>query len=160
MIALDNIHKSFGDNHVLKGVSIAVPEGGVTALLGANGAGKTTLMKTLCGLLPVQGGSLRFLGEDKGTILFVNGGTAVEPKAHLTGTSVAFAGQAAYAQLLAGTDPANVPARAAIGSPRLVSGDTAVVVADVPTDVGLIRVTVTSTGGRWLIDDARPAPTP
>jgi NADP-dependent 3-hydroxy acid dehydrogenase YdfG len=43
---------------------------------------------------------MRFLGENRGTILFVNGGTAVTPRAHLTGTSVAFAGQAAYAQLL------------------------------------------------------------
>jgi hypothetical protein len=65
-----------------------------------------------------------------------------------------------YAQLLADTDPAQIPARAATGSPRLVSADTAVVVADVPTDAGPIRVTVASTGGRWLIDNARPAPTP
>lgn len=43
---------------------------------------------------------MRFLGENRGTILFVNGGTALVPRAHLTGTSVAFAGQAAYAQLL------------------------------------------------------------
>lgn len=43
---------------------------------------------------------MRFLGENRGTILFVNGGTALTPRAHLTGTSVAFAGQAAYAQLL------------------------------------------------------------
>jgi hypothetical protein len=66
----------------------------------------------------------------------------------------------AYAQMLAGTDPAQVPARAATGSPRLVMADTAVVVADVPTDAGLIRVTVASTSGRWLIDDARLAPAP
>ncbi|GAA3344774.1 hypothetical protein GCM10020358_49360 [Amorphoplanes nipponensis] len=66
----------------------------------------------------------------------------------------------AYAQLLADTDPAQVPARAATGSPRLVTADTAVVVADVPTDAGLIRVTVASTSGRWLIDNARPTPTP
>ncbi|MCM4083901.1 hypothetical protein [Paractinoplanes hotanensis] len=66
----------------------------------------------------------------------------------------------AYAQLLANTDPAQIPARVATGSPRLVSADTAVVVADVPTDAGLIRVTVASTGGRWLIDNARLAPTP
>lgn len=66
----------------------------------------------------------------------------------------------AYAQLLADTDPAQVPAHVATGSPRLVSADTAVVVADVPTDAGLIRVTVANTGGRWLIDDARPAPAP
>lgn len=43
---------------------------------------------------------MRFLGKDRGTILFVNGGTALVPRAHLTGTSIAFAGQAAYAQLL------------------------------------------------------------
>ena len=43
---------------------------------------------------------MRFLGKNRGTILFVNGGTAVTPASHLTGTSIAFAGQAAYAQLL------------------------------------------------------------
>jgi hypothetical protein len=65
-----------------------------------------------------------------------------------------------YAQLLADNDPAHVPAHAVTGRPRAVSANTAVVVADVPTDAGLIRVTITSTGGRWLIDNARPAPTP
>lgn len=43
---------------------------------------------------------MRFLGEDRGTILFVNGGSAVKPGRAVTGTSVAFAGQAAYAELL------------------------------------------------------------
>jgi NADP-dependent 3-hydroxy acid dehydrogenase YdfG len=43
---------------------------------------------------------MRFLGQDRGTILFVNGGSAVKPGRGVTGTSVAFAGQAAYAQLL------------------------------------------------------------
>ena len=43
---------------------------------------------------------MRFLGENRGTILFVNGGTALVPRAHLTGTSVAFAGQSAYVELL------------------------------------------------------------
>ncbi len=43
---------------------------------------------------------MRFLGEDRGTILFVNGGSAVTPGPAVTGTSVAFAGQAAYAELL------------------------------------------------------------
>ena len=43
---------------------------------------------------------MRFLGENRGTILFVNGGSAVKPGRNVTGTSVAFAGQAAYAQLL------------------------------------------------------------
>ena len=43
---------------------------------------------------------MRFLGENRGTIVFVNGGTALVPRATLTGTSVAFAGQAAFVQLL------------------------------------------------------------
>ncbi|MCZ2830380.1 SDR family NAD(P)-dependent oxidoreductase [Modestobacter sp. VKM Ac-2986] len=43
---------------------------------------------------------MRFLGENRGTILFVNGGSAVKPGRGVTGTSIAFAGQAAYAQLL------------------------------------------------------------
>jgi NAD(P)-dependent dehydrogenase (short-subunit alcohol dehydrogenase family) len=43
---------------------------------------------------------MRFLGANRGTILFVSGGSAVKPGRSVTGTSVAFAGQAAYAQLL------------------------------------------------------------
>ena len=43
---------------------------------------------------------MRFLGGNRGTILFVNGGSAVKPGRDVTGTSIAFAGQAAYAQLL------------------------------------------------------------
>jgi NADP-dependent 3-hydroxy acid dehydrogenase YdfG len=43
---------------------------------------------------------MRFLGENRGSILFVNGGSAVKPGRNVTGTSVAFAGQAAYAELL------------------------------------------------------------
>jgi NAD(P)-dependent dehydrogenase (short-subunit alcohol dehydrogenase family) len=43
---------------------------------------------------------MRFLGTNRGTILFVNGGSAVTPGRGVTGTSIAFAGQAAYSQLL------------------------------------------------------------
>ena len=43
---------------------------------------------------------MRFLGKSRGTILFVNGGAAVKPGRTVTGVSIAFAGQAAYAQLL------------------------------------------------------------
>ncbi len=54
---------------VLKGVSLEVPEGGVTALLGGNGAGKSTTLKAISGLLGaergiVTKGSIRFRGED------------------------------------------------------------------------------------------------
>src|SRR5512143_4343862 len=53
-------------NHVilvLKGVSLAVPEGGIVALLGANGAGKTTTLKAISNLLRAERGEVT-----KGTI--------------------------------------------------------------------------------------------
>src|SRR4029079_11487490 len=50
---------------VLKGVSLAVPKGGVVALLGANGAGKTTTLKAISNLLHAERGEVT-----KGSILF------------------------------------------------------------------------------------------
>ncbi len=43
---------------VLKGVSLAVPDGGVVCLLGPNGAGKTTLLRAITGLLPIHEGQI------------------------------------------------------------------------------------------------------
>ncbi|MBT8455822.1 MAG: ATP-binding cassette domain-containing protein, partial [Alphaproteobacteria bacterium] len=53
---------------VLKGVSLAVPKGGITALLGGNGAGKTTTLKAISNLLrsergEVTKGTIRYRGE-------------------------------------------------------------------------------------------------
>ena len=50
---------------VLKGVSLSVPQGGITALLGANGAGKTTTLKAISNLLQAERGAVT-----KGNILF------------------------------------------------------------------------------------------
>lgn len=65
----------------------------------------------------------------------------------------------AYGRLLADTDPAHVPAHLITGGPRPVSSTTAVLVADVPTDAGPIRVTAVNTAGRWLIASTSPAST-
>lgn len=59
MISLSNIQKSFGDNHVLRGVSIIVPEGGVTALIGPSGSGKSTLLRCANLLEIPQSGEVR-----------------------------------------------------------------------------------------------------
>lgn len=59
MIRLDKIEKSFGTNHVLRGVSIEVPEGGVTALIGASGSGKSTLLRCVNLLEAPQSGDVR-----------------------------------------------------------------------------------------------------
>ncbi|MBG0567527.1 hypothetical protein [Actinoplanes aureus] len=67
---------------------------------------------------------------------------------------------AEYARLLADTDPANVAATAVTGAPTVVSSTTAVVVADVPTDAGAVRVTVVRHDTRWLVATAEPVPEP
>jgi branched-chain amino acid transport system ATP-binding protein len=53
----------YGDVEVLHGVTIAVRDGTITALLGSNGAGKTTLMRAIAGTLPLHGGSLIYSGK-------------------------------------------------------------------------------------------------
>lgn len=56
MIVVDNIHKSFGKVHAVRGVSFDAPDGKVTGLLGPNGAGKSTTLRVLYTVLkPDQG---------------------------------------------------------------------------------------------------------
>lgn len=47
MVRLKNIHKSFGDNHILKGVDLDIKKGEVVVILGPSGSGKTTLLRTI-----------------------------------------------------------------------------------------------------------------
>ena len=58
MIKVDNIHKTFAFNKVLKGVSFEVETGSIYGLIGRNGAGKTTLMNIMSGLLEADSGSV------------------------------------------------------------------------------------------------------
>jgi ABC-type polar amino acid transport system, ATPase component len=71
MIALEDIHKSFHDLEVLRGVSLVVPEGGVTALIGASGSGKSTLLRCVNLLEIPQSGQVRI---DDATVRFTPGG--------------------------------------------------------------------------------------
>jgi branched-chain amino acid transport system ATP-binding protein len=59
-----NLQTFYGKSHILHGVSLAVPAGQVTALLGRNGAGKTTTLRSLLGLTPAREGHITILGED------------------------------------------------------------------------------------------------
>ena len=54
----------YGDFQALFGVSMSVPGGGATALVGANGAGKTTLLRTIAGAQPAASGCVRYDGSD------------------------------------------------------------------------------------------------
>ena len=62
-LALDTVDALYGESHVLHGVSFALGEGRVLALLGRNGAGKTTCMNTVIGFLPPRNGGVRLFGE-------------------------------------------------------------------------------------------------
>jgi branched-chain amino acid transport system ATP-binding protein len=64
MLEVDRINVSYGDFHVLHDVSLSVEKGEMVAVLGANGHGKSTLLKALCGLLPIQNGTVRYEGSD------------------------------------------------------------------------------------------------
>jgi branched-chain amino acid transport system ATP-binding protein len=57
------VSAGYGRATVLRGVSLAVPQGKTVALLGANGAGKTTLLRTAAGLLRPTAGEIRLGGE-------------------------------------------------------------------------------------------------
>ena len=64
MIEIDNVHKSFGDLEVIKGVSLTVNKGEVVSIIGGSGSGKSTLLMCINGLEPIQKGSIRVDGTE------------------------------------------------------------------------------------------------
>lgn len=64
MLEVENLSVSYGPVKALTDVSLTVPPGRVTAVIGANGAGKSTLMRTLAGLVKPEGGRIRMNGQD------------------------------------------------------------------------------------------------
>jgi ABC-type branched-subunit amino acid transport system ATPase component len=68
VLDIRDLHAGYGPSKVLHGVSMVVPRGTVTALLGRNGMGKTTLCRVLMGLLPPSAGSIRLDDLDIGTL--------------------------------------------------------------------------------------------
>lgn len=66
-ITVTDLHKSFGDTKVLRGITLAVPAGSVFALLGPNGAGKTTIVRILTTLLKLDSGTATVGGFDVAT---------------------------------------------------------------------------------------------
>lgn len=63
MIQIENFHKHFGQNHVLKGASFSVKEGEITTIIGASGSGKSTLLRMINCLESADEGILIIDGE-------------------------------------------------------------------------------------------------
>ncbi len=64
MLEVMDLTVAYGSVVALQGVSLTVPDGSMTTVLGANGAGKTTLVRTISGLVRARDGSVRLDGRD------------------------------------------------------------------------------------------------
>ncbi len=64
MLTVDNIDLHYGAAQALRSVSLDVPEGQVTCVLGRNGVGKTSLLKAIVGQMPVTSGKVSWNGHD------------------------------------------------------------------------------------------------
>lgn len=64
MIEITDLNVLIQRAPILRDVSMQVPKGTMVGLIGRNGAGKTTLMRSIMGLIPLQSGTIRLLGED------------------------------------------------------------------------------------------------
>lgn len=64
MISAINVHKSFGDNHVLKGINADFKAGKANLIIGTSGSGKTVFMKCLIGLFKPEQGEILYDGRD------------------------------------------------------------------------------------------------
>ena len=64
LIEVENVSKSFGGVNANVDVTMSVPEGRITGLIGPNGSGKTTLFNSIVGYHPIDSGSIRFQGRE------------------------------------------------------------------------------------------------
>jgi ABC-type polar amino acid transport system ATPase subunit len=64
MIEIENVHKSFGNLEVIKGVNLTVSKGEVVSIIGGSGSGKSTLLMCINGLEPIQKGNIRVDGVE------------------------------------------------------------------------------------------------
>lgn len=70
MIEIKNIHKTFGENTILRGIDLSIEKGQVVVILGPSGSGKTTFLRCLNALEMPEQGSIHF--EDNLSINFAN----------------------------------------------------------------------------------------
>ena len=64
LLQLSGVHTHIAEYHILQGVDLVVPRGGLSVLLGRNGAGKTTTLRTIMGMWHASAGSVSFDGRD------------------------------------------------------------------------------------------------
>jgi len=63
MLEVVGLNQYYGGSHILRDVTLSVPEGKLTVLLGRNGVGKTTLLKCLMGVVPMRSGTISWRAQ-------------------------------------------------------------------------------------------------
>jgi urea transport system ATP-binding protein len=63
MLRTEQVNQFYGGSHTLWDLSLEVPEGSCTCLMGRNGVGKTTLLRAIMGLVPIRSGQIEYAGE-------------------------------------------------------------------------------------------------
>ena len=63
ILDIQNVRKSFGDNHVLKDISLTVDQGEVVSVIGPSGSGKSTFLRCATLLETMDSGTLKYMGE-------------------------------------------------------------------------------------------------
>ena len=69
LIEVEGVSKAFGGILANDGITIEVPEGRITGLIGPNGSGKTTLFNSIVGYHPIDSGSIRYEGREISKLL-------------------------------------------------------------------------------------------
>lgn len=64
LLEVEGLNTYYGDSHVLQGMSLAVDQGELVALLGRNGMGKSTTLKSIMGLVKPRSGTIVYNGKD------------------------------------------------------------------------------------------------
>ncbi|NOD29338.1 ABC transporter ATP-binding protein [Ruegeria atlantica] len=64
MIRMENVHKAFGDNHVLQGMNLEIPKGTSMVIIGGSGTGKSVALKCILGLIKPDSGMIYVDGKD------------------------------------------------------------------------------------------------
>ena len=86
MLEVSELHVSYGQSEVIHGVNISARKNETLAIMGRNGMGKTTLFKSLIGVLPTTGGSIKVDGEElagKESFQRVSNGIAYVPQGRM-----------------------------------------------------------------------------
>ena len=68
MIQINGLYKSFGEQHVLRGLDLTIQKGGVTVVIGPSGSGKTVLLRHMIGLIRPDSGNVIVDGVDIGSL--------------------------------------------------------------------------------------------